>query len=102
MSQAEIHVFIKRYSERLKSEGFTVRNIICPECVSPVINGVIPEIYAEEGDVKRIIAIKEDGYNWRSKELDKLREYARLHQAVSYWEFSVNSNGEWRLIENIM
>ena len=59
MYPAEIHCFIKWYSERLKSEGFTVKNIICPECVSPVINGVTPEIYAEEGDVKRIIAVKE-------------------------------------------
>ena len=102
MPPENVQVFIKKYCERLQSEGFTVNNIMDSESLPQAINGVVPDILAYDGKLMRIIAVREEEYSGGSEDLRGLREYAREHQGVSYWEFLILRNMEWRLVENVM
>jgi hypothetical protein len=96
--------FIKNYSERLRLEGFTVYNVIEVENNQPpVINGIKPEIYAKDGNLERVIIVRDNNmYNGNSDELKKLKEYTVIHPEISYWGFTIGEDGQWRLEENLI
>ena len=85
-------------------EGFTVNNVVeTDNAQPPLINGVQPEIYAKDGNLERVIIVRDSGsYNSNSEELKKLKKFSVIHPEISFWGFSISEDGQWRLEENII